>query len=189
MGIAQIFMDYLTPLSLHAGGYEGLFSPARICSYSYSECYLNFSLAPLLRRPAPIYPGHVDLLYLEAQCAGPSSWCSFQSMLGGSVVVRGSWSGVSCAELLESCILVFPLSTAPHTSWAPSEAPPQLHSPALKRAKKRVREWVWDAVWGQVESLCTSVLPFLLFKGPGSTQLREQCKQCSCYKNLILAWL
>lgn len=81
------------------------------------------------------------------------------------------------SSLFESCVSSSPRCTAPHTSWAVSEAPAQLHLPALKRAEKRVREWVWDGVWGQVESIscyCT-VFPFI-FRDQGNVQLREQCK-------------
>lgn len=125
------------------------------------------------------------LFRLETKiCPFPSLWCSFWAqfwrggMLGGRVVVQREliWCWL-CRAPFESCVSSSPHCAAPHTSWALSEAPAQLHLPALKRAEKRVREWVWDGVWGQVESISCycSVFPFI-YRDQGNVQLREQCK-------------
>lgn len=80
------------------------------------------------------------------------SWCTVQGVLGGRVVVQREliWRWLCRAVGVPHPHLS--LCAAPHTSWAPSEAPAQLHSPALKRAKKRVREWVWGGVWGTLKA-------------------------------------
>lgn len=83
---------------------------------------------------------------------GNSLCPSFLGMLS-SGYVRGR--AVAQRELCRAVGIlqpVFLLCPAPHTSWAPSEAPVQLHSPPLKRAKKRVREGVWDGEWGSLKA-------------------------------------
>lgn len=141
-------------------------------------------LVSIRRRRALISKIGCFIVFGNKACSIPSLWGSFWAQLWK----RGAWRQAGRARGAElalaapsspfqSCVSCPPHCTAPHTSWALSEAPALFYLPALKRAEKRVREWVWDGMCGQVESISCycSVLPFI-FRDRGNVQLRERCK-------------
>lgn len=141
------------------------FLPVRVCSSSYSECYLNILLAPLLKRQEPSYLRTQCLLCLEIQCARPTLECSFQGMLRGRVVTQRAliWRWLCGAVgVPQPCLSTLHSSSHKLSSV---EAPVRLPRLLWKGpAEKRVRAWVWDGEWAGWKRSAT-VVDRLSFKG------------------------